>query len=166
MNRTVVVGLGTPERGDAGIGLAILECLRDTFDVPDGVLLLNGTSRYLLKAIAGARRLLILDAIEGDEAPGTSVRLTGVEVHQYLDLKFAPHQVQVRAALAAADLRRRLPEQLVAIGMQPKPARPGARMSAAALQGVDRAAALAAQQLEEWGFACQPRHAHAAGVSP
>ena len=165
MNRTVVVGLGTPARGDAGIGLAILECLCDSFEVPDGVLLLNGASRHLLKAIAGARRLLLLDAIEGDGQPGTAVRLDGVEVHEYLDLKFEPHQVQVRAALAAADLRQRLPEQLVAVGIVPTPSRPGAPLSPAALQGIDRAAAMAAEQLEAWGFACHPKHA-AAGMHP
>ncbi len=120
MNRTVVVGLGTPSRGDAGIGLAILECLCDSYEIPDGVLLLDGASRHLLKAVAGARRLLLLDAIEGDEPPGTAVRLEGVDVHQYLDLKFAPHQVQVRAALAAADPRGRAAQRRGAPGRGPR----------------------------------------------
>ena len=154
---TVVVGMGTSAHGDEGIGLAILECLRESYDVPAAVTLVDGTHPRLLKIIASAHRLLLLDAIESDEPPGTPQQRSGVEVHEYLDLKFAPHQVLVRAALAAADLRRRMPEHLVAIGVQPRPSRPGARLSAEALQGIDHAAALAARQLEDWGFACHPK---------
>lgn len=163
---TVVIGLGNPARGDDGIGIAILECLRDTFDIPETVTLLEGSSRKLADVVAQAGRLLLLDAIDLGSAPGTPVRLKGPGVHRYLDQRLSPYQRGVRSALAAADLKRKLPNQVVAIGVQPMPPRPGERLSVAALQGVDQAARLAARQLEAWGFECHPRemHAGAAGI--
>lgn len=158
---TVVIGLGNPYRGDDGIGLAVLDCLRDSYDLPAEVLLIEGADwgMNFLPLVEEAQQLLLLDAIEMGEPPGTPIRLAGLEVPQHFDRKLSPHQADIRDLLQAADMRGRLPPDLVAIGVEPMPGRIGQRLSHEALMGIERAAAMAAEQLEAWGHAVHEKGA-------
>ena len=119
-DRTLVIGLGNPLMGDDGIGLAALEELVAGWDV-GGVELVDGGTwgMNLLPVIEDAGRVLLLDAIHKDAAPGTTYRLSRHELPRYLATKISPHQVDLRDVLALAELRGTLPQDTVALGVQP-----------------------------------------------
>ena len=72
-----VLGIGNIVLRDEGFGVRVAEYLRENYFFPDQVRILDGGTlgMELLRFVAGTRRLLILDAIRGDKAPGTVYRL-------------------------------------------------------------------------------------------
>lgn len=161
---TAVIGLGSPLMGDDGVGIVALERLHADF-VADPTLAWvdGGTSGLaLLPALESARRVLLLDAIDAGAAPGTVVELAGDELPCRLAAKLSPHQIDVGELLALAALRGALPEQLVALGVQPERVELGVGLSPAVAAALDGLLAGARARLCAWGH----RGAEGAGGAP
>ena len=151
--RTVVIGLGNPLMGDDGTGLAALERLEQCYDVPDDVLLMDGGTwgMNLLPIIETAGRVLMLDAITFGGAPGDLVALDRHQLPKAFALKFSPHQLDMREVLAAAELRGTLPDETVAVGVQPGRVEMGVSLSPEVEASLDRLVDAAVEKLESWG---------------
>lgn len=69
---TAIIALGNPLRGDDGVGLAVLETLRNTMPAPSNVTLLDCSRGGLLNALLsqGYRRVIIVDAADMGRVPG------------------------------------------------------------------------------------------------
>ncbi len=119
---TVVIGLGNPLMGDDGLGIVVARQLLSRTDLPDGVQVVDGGTwgLNLLPVIEDAERVLLVDAIDMAEAPGTLILLSRERLPRYLATKISPHQVDLRDVLALAELRGTLPEDTTAIGLQPQ----------------------------------------------
>ena len=63
--------------------------------------------------------MILIDAIDAGQAPGTLVRLEHDRLPRYLATKISPHQVDLRDVLGLAELRGTLPPDTVALGLQP-----------------------------------------------
>jgi hydrogenase maturation protease len=151
--------------GDDGVGLAALERLRTGWLPAPGVRLLDGGTwgLQLLPDIEEAERLLLLDAIEAGARPGTLVVLEREAIPRFFAHKFSPHEVDLREVLALADLRGRLPRELVAIGVQPGAVTLAPGLSPEVDAGLEAMLLAVAARLEAWGHPMHPavRHAHA-----
>jgi hydrogenase maturation protease len=154
--RTVVIGLGNPLLGDDGIGLAALQRLRAEWSLPDSVELVDGGiwGMRLLPDIEDADRLVLVDAIDIGGVPGTLQVLEREEIPRYLETKLSPHQVDLRDVLALADLRGTLPQETVAIGLQPAAVEWSEAMSREVCAGLDALVEAVVRRLEDWGLAC------------
>lgn len=121
-HRVVVIGLGNPLMGDDGLGLTVLDELRTGYALPPDVELVDGGTwgMNLLPVIEDAAELILIDAIDVGETPGTFVRLEHGRLPRYLATKISPHQVDLRDVLALAELRGTLPPHTVALGLQPE----------------------------------------------
>lgn len=119
--RVVVIGLGNPLMGDDGLGLAVLDELRTGYALPPEIELVDGGTWgiNLLPVIEDADELILIDAIDVGQAPGTFVRLEHERLPRYLATKISPHQVDLRDVLGLAELRGTLPADTVALGLQP-----------------------------------------------
>lgn len=153
---TLVLGLGNPIMGDDGFGLAVLERLVADWTLPAGVEALDGGTwgMKLLPQIERADRLLLLDAVDAGLAPGTPVVLERGELPRYFALKLSPHQIDLREVLGLAELRGTLPDEVVALGVQPERLELATELSAPLAGRVGEIAALAAARLERWGHRC------------
>ena len=120
--RVVVIGLGNPLMGDDGLGLAVLDELRTGYALPPEVELVDGGTWgiNLLPVIEDADELILIDAIDVGQAPGTFARLEHERLPRYLATKISPHQVDLRDVLGLAELRGTLPANTVALGLQPQ----------------------------------------------
>jgi hydrogenase maturation protease len=149
---TLVLGLGNPLMGDDGLGLAALERLATRWVVPPEVQLLDGGTGglQLLPPIEDADRLILLDAIEAGEAPGRLVVLERDELPRYFAHKLSPHEIALRDVLALAELRDRLPADLVAIGLQPGRVTMGPGLSPEVEAGVPAMLDAVVARLEHW----------------
>lgn len=156
--RTVVLGLGNPLMGDDAVGLVALERLRDRWELPDDVLLMDGGTwgMNLLPVIEAADRVLFLDAIRHRAAPGSPVVLHDDEIPRAIALKLSPHQVDLKDVLAVAQLRGTLPPT-VAVGVEPELVALTTVLTPAVAASVDALVALAVDQLVAWGHTCAPR---------
>jgi len=157
--RCTVIGLGSPLMGDDGVGLVALERLREEFDLPAGVELVDGGTwgMSLLPMIEDAQHLLFIDAINTGAVPGSVIVLQRDQIPRYLEMKVSPHQVDLRDVLAVAELRGTLPKQTIAVGLQPARVEMFVGLSPTLEHGLDGLVATAVRQLEAWGITCRPR---------
>ena len=157
MTRTVVIGLGNPLMGDDGVGLAVLARLREEWQL-EGVELVDGATwgLSLLPVIEDADRLVLVDAIAAHAAPGALVELSRERLPIYLSRKLSPHQVDMRDALAVAVLRGWMPDDIVAIGVQPASVTLSTELSDLVTAQLDALVQAVVAQLERWGHDCRP----------
>jgi len=75
---TLILGIGNILRKDDGIGIAVIDRLRDA-NLPPGVQLLDGGTAGidLLGYLEGIDRLIIIDAMHANGKPGDTLTLTG-----------------------------------------------------------------------------------------
>lgn len=157
--RVTVIGLGNPLMGDDGLGVIAAQRLRDEWELPAGVDLIDGGTwgMRLLPDIEDADSLLLIDAIDFGMPPGTDIELDRDEIPRAFALRLSPHQIDVAEVLALGELRNRLPERMVAIGLQPEKIEFGAPLSRRVAERMDSLLANVVYQLKLWGHDCAPR---------
>lgn len=160
MTRTLVLGLGNPLMGDDGVGVAAVERLREEWELPDDVELVDGGTwgMNLLPLIEAAERVILMDAIRTGAAPGTLTVLERRELPRYFALKLSPHQIDLREVLALAELRGALPDELVAIGIEPQRIEMDVTLSPVVRAGVHKVVDLVVDRLEVAGHRCRRRN--------
>lgn len=155
VRETVVIGLGNPLMGDDGLGILVLERLRDGWAFRPPLELLDGGTwgLNLLPHIERSSRLLILDAIDAGAEPGSLVQLEKNDIPRFLAGKLSPHQIDLKEVLAIAELRDTLPEEIVAVGLQPFSIEMREGLSAPVAAGVPRLIERVLERLRDWGYA-------------
>jgi hydrogenase maturation protease len=122
----LILGVGSPLRGDDGVGIQVVEMLKEQ-DLPEDVLLLDaGTPGFGIVnqlqdwAQAGGGQVTIIDAVSMGEMPGVWRRFTPEEVRLIASgEQLSLHQIDLAGSLALADAVGVLPEKLVIYGMEP-----------------------------------------------
>lgn len=116
---TAVIGLGNPLLTDDGVGIALLEALREDGWL-DVELVDGGTwGLSLLPVLADCDRVLVLDAVKAGNEPGTVVRGRGADVPRLYRYPLSPHQIDLTEVLAAAEMVGGLPRDMEVIGVEP-----------------------------------------------
>jgi hydrogenase maturation protease len=152
----LVIGLGNPIMGDDGLGLAALDRLRREWSLPESVHLVDGGTwgMNLLPLVEDAERVVFLDAIDVGTAPGALVQLERKDLPRFLALKLSPHQIGLEEVLAVAELRGRLPGQLVAMGLQPGRVEMVSGLSPEVDCRLDELISAVVERLTAWGSPC------------
>jgi hydrogenase maturation protease len=122
----LVLGIGNPLCGDDGVGIRVLELLKER-DLPEDIQLLDaGTPGFELVSLlqewaqAGGGQVTIIDAVSMGEIPGVWRRFTPEEVRMFAsDEHLSLHQFDLAGGLALADAVGILPEQIVIYGIEP-----------------------------------------------
>lgn len=115
--RVIVAGVGNVLRGDDGFGPAVTELLED--NMPDGVDVIEtgiGGIALLQELMAGADGLVLIDAVDQGEAPGTIILMRP-------DVPEAVHVPDIHLAnpdrvLSMAKTIGCLPEKVLIVGCQ------------------------------------------------
>jgi hydrogenase maturation protease len=152
-DRVLVLGLGNVLLQDEGLGVRALNRLAERYHFPDNVRIMDGGTMgmHLFPYLDGCTHLLILDAVETDSSPGTSVRIAGPDHEQALSRKLSMHQAGVPELLAVGRLVGNLPAQVVVCGLQPETVDWGLDLSPTIAGQVDRLVSLAIEVLRCWG---------------
>jgi hydrogenase maturation protease len=160
----LVLGIGNVLWADEGFGVRAVEALHAAFTFPPGVSLQDGGTLglNLYEPVASARRVLVFDAIDYGLPPGTLKVLRDDEVPAWGRTKLSPHQTGFNDVLALAQMNGRSPETIVAIGVQPVELSDfGGSLREPVRARLPEVVALAAAELEAWGFPGTPRPAGA-----
>ena len=128
----VVLGLGNTLHSDDGIGPQAIERLRKDTRVPADVALIEGGTLglELLTYIWDCSYLLVLDAVDVGQPPGTLVRMSSQEV-QALPSKGSVHQLGVADLLVALRVLATRTPEVVLLGVQPASTEWGTELSPA-----------------------------------
>jgi hydrogenase maturation protease len=153
VEKILVLGLGNILLRDEGVGVRAVEHLNQRYEFPAEVQVLDGGTLGLdlLPYVEAADRLLVLDAMETDDAPGTLSRLSGDEVPAFLGIKVSPHQMGLADLLAASRLRGQFPQELVLWGVQPDVIDVGLELSPPVAAQMDTLLERALAELTRWG---------------
>jgi len=117
---TAVVGLGNLVHADDGIGVHAIQRLMTDPRVPSDVVLMDGGTQglSLLPHVSGFDRLLVIDAIDVGESPGTLIRLEG-KACDGLCGKPSVHQLGFADMMIAMRLLGDEVPEVVVLGVQP-----------------------------------------------
>ncbi len=116
-----MIGVGNPLAGDDGVGIAVIGQL-DKEGVPPGVEVIDGGTGglTLLTLMAGARAVLLVDALAMGRAPGTVAGFGYEEgVFRADGAGLSLHQAGLGEVLALAAELGELPELFI-VGVQPE----------------------------------------------
>lgn len=160
-NRVLLLGIGNLLWADEGFGVRVVETLNQRFQMPDGVVAVDGGTQgvYLLAYVQWARRMIVFDAIDYGLEPGTLKIVRNEEVPAFLGVKkMSLHQTGFQEVLACAQLTGRYPEELVLIGVQPVELEDfGGSLRPAVKAQIDPAIEIGLDCLAEWGVTLEPR---------
>ena len=168
----LVLGVGNLLWADEGFGVRCVEELHRRYEVSGATLMDGGTQGLLLvEHVGGVEHLLVFDALDWDELPGTLCILRGEQIPRvYATGKVSLHQAGVWDVLSAADLLGRPPREVVVVGVQAKDLEDyGGSLTPEVAAKVDAALEEAIVLLRGWGVEVTPR-AHplpvAEGIMP
>ena len=118
--KTVVLGLGNILHGDDGAGAQAISRLCADPRVPADVSLVEGGTLglELLPYVWDCARLIVIDAIDVGEPPGTLVRMAGEELLS-LPGNSSAHRLGVSDLLVALRMLAEQQPQVVLLGVQP-----------------------------------------------
>jgi hydrogenase maturation protease len=117
---TVVIGVGNTIFSDDGAGVHAARLLQNDPRLPPDVTILDGGTigLELLPYVADASRVLVLDAMDGGEAPGTLMRLQATDLLRDATSRTA-HQLGVVDLITALALVSSYRQEILVLGVQP-----------------------------------------------
>ena len=118
--RILLLGVGNILYSDEGIGVHAAQYLEQHYSFSDNVTLMDGgvMGKLLMMPILECDRLIIMDAVLGDHAPGTMYRLEDDALRKSLGFRDSQHQVDLEDVLVNCGMLGNRP-QAVVIGMEP-----------------------------------------------
>ncbi len=152
--RTVVLGLGNLVHSDDGAGVRAIEALQTDARVPSGVTLVDGGTQglSLFPHISGVPRLIVIDAIDVAQTPGTVLRFEGAALAG-LPGKATVHQLGFADLMVALELTDKSPGETVVLGVQPGSTEWGTELTGPVQRAMPSLVDCVVAQLERW---CDP----------
>jgi len=140
---------------DEGLGIRALELLQRDYAFPPGVELLDGgtTGMGLLDDIGGRDHVLVLDAVQTGEPPGTLVVMRGSEVPVYFGIRVTPHQLGLADVLATLELSGEQPGSVTVLGMVPESLELSLELSGLIQSRLEELVRAAVSELASLGYA-------------
>jgi hydrogenase maturation protease len=154
-----VLGLGNILLEDEGLGIRALELLQQRYEIPSEVELLDGgtTGMGLLDDISGRQHLIVLDAVQTGEPPGTLVKLAGDEVPVYFEMRISPHQLGLSDVLATLELSGERPAEVTVLGLVPLSLEMCLELSDLVKDRLDSLVEAAVKELDSLGYLLRPK---------
>ena len=166
----LVLGIGNLLWADEGFGVRCVEALHARYELPPGVELLDGGTQglYLANTVAAAERLLVFDALDYGDVPGTLRVVRDAEVPSFHGVrKMSLHQTGFQDVLAATELLNSPPSRVTLVGVQLEEIDDfGGSLTRAVAARLDAALELGLEELRAWGFAVRARRAPAPMLLP
>ncbi len=152
-----VLGLGNLVHADDGVGIHAIHQLQRDPRVNAGVMLLDGGTQGLSLAahVSGFQKLLVVDAVDAGERPGTLMRFEG-EALDGLPGRPSVHQLGFADLMIALKLLEASPEEVVVMGIQPLSTEWSAELTAPVRAALPRLVEAVIEQLDIWKACPQP----------
>ena len=149
-----VLGIGNIILRDEGFGVRAVEYLEEHYRFSPDVRLLDGGTLgpELLHFLTGTEKLLILDAVSGDGAPGTVYRFENDAVMAHFQEKVSSHEIGIQDVLAWLTVTERAIPNVVVLGMQPYEVTAGLSLSPQMAAALPHFAHRAVEELVRWGI--------------
>ena len=154
-----ILGVGNILFTDEGVGVRVLERVKEQYDFPPNVALVDGgvLGMNLLGTISEADHLIVIDAVRNGQAPGTLYRLQGEEIPQRVLAKNSLHQVDLLEALTFCSALDKHPETLI-VGIEPEDIKTvGLEMTPVVAKKIETMVEMVIMELNLLGVEASPR---------
>ncbi|UCE23618.1 MAG: HyaD/HybD family hydrogenase maturation endopeptidase [Candidatus Zixiibacteriota bacterium] len=120
--KTAILGAGNILMGDDGVGVHVVNAMKEQGGLPDGVELIDAGTATLdvLGMLEGVEHLIIIDAVKSGAAPGTIYRFSPDEVSETSSRKVSLHQISLLETLNASKMLGVNPPRVTIVGIEPK----------------------------------------------
>jgi len=117
----MILGLGNILLRDEGVGVRVIEAMQ-SINLPPGVELFDGATAGLdlLDAIADRPKVIVIDAVDAPEAPGTVLQFTPQDLAPRNGQSVSLHEIGLLETLAVAKQLNIAPQEVVILGVKPK----------------------------------------------
>lgn len=154
LNRILVLGIGNTLLTDEGVGVRVMQALQERHAQREGLEFMDGgTMSFSLAApIAEHQRLIVIDAAEMGQPPGTVALFEGDEMDRFLgsNRKRSVHEVALIDLMAVALLEGLLPAQRALVAIQPQQMDWGQELSPPVAAALERACTLVEELMARW----------------
>jgi hydrogenase maturation protease len=126
----LILGIGNLLMKDEGVGVHVIERLKE-IQLPDNVEVLDGGTAGLdlVDFIAGRKKLIVIDAVNAGEKPGTIYRLTEENLAIKPKSISSFHEIDFMDALHMSIVMDEKPKEILVIGIEPKDMSSGLELS-------------------------------------
>ena len=153
MESTLILGIGNTLLQDEGVGVHVIDYLKQSRELPANVTLVDGgtLSFSLVANIEDADNLIIIDAAELGEAAGTIRCMENEHMDSFLGgIRRSVHEVSLLDLMDMARLTGFLPRQRALLGIQPEVVDWGEQPSAKVQAAIPGAAAQVIRLVKKW----------------
>jgi len=157
--KILILGIGSILYSDEGFGVRVIERLREDYEFPRNVTLLDGgvLGLNLLSVLSDADYLIVVDAIRNRGRPGDVYRLRGDAIPQRIRGKNSLHQVDFMEALTVCQALERTPETVL-FGIEPADIETlGLALTPTAQNRVDQLIGLVLEEVRHLGVSYQKK---------
>lgn len=154
MARILVLGLGNVLMEDEGVGVRAVELLASRYRLPLEVEVLDGgtAGTELLAPMRGVSCLIVADAVNTGDPPGSLVRLSGEQVQAFFQTKISSHQLGLSDLLAVLTVTGDVPREVVILGMVPYSLNNTLGLSPATLERLEEMVLMLVNELRRLGM--------------
>lgn len=121
LKHIVILGIGNALLTDEGVGVLVLEKIRECYSFSDNISLVDGgvLGLNLIGVLSEADHVIVVDAVKNHGDPGTLYRLEGDAIPRRFREKTSLHQVDFPELLATCRILGKVPH-MVLIGVEPE----------------------------------------------
>ncbi len=158
-NSIVVLGVGNILLTDEGLGVHVVKELKENYNFTPEISLIDGGTMgmELLTYMRGMKRILLIDAINGGEAPGTVYEFPHRELEQYFTEHISVHEVGMQDILRIRAIQENPLEDAIVIGVEPESLEIGFEPSAPVQAVLPEVKERVLRVLRNWGVQVEPK---------
>lgn len=158
-NSIVVLGVGNILLNDEGLGVHVVEDLKANYTFTPQISLIDGGTMgmELLTYMRGMKKILLIDAVNGGEAPGTIYEFPHRELEQYFTDHISVHEVGMQDILRIRAIQENPLEDAIVIGVEPESLDVGFEPSAPVQKALPEVKERVLRVLREWGVQIEPK---------
>jgi hydrogenase maturation protease len=110
----------------------------------------------LIELLGGRKHLLVLDAVQTGDPPGTLVKMSDQDVPVYFGLRVTPHQLGLSDVLASLRLTDEQPGSVTVLGLVPQSLEMSLDLSAHISGRLDQLVEAVVNELAQLGYPLSP----------
>jgi hydrogenase maturation protease len=155
-SRIRIIGLGNILLRDEGVGVHVLDALKERYTFSPPIELIDGGTMGLdlLPFFEGADKVLILDAVDFGREPGYIEKLEDHHIPAVFSPKLSVHHIGLSDVLFATTFMGIKPGEICLVGIQPQSIEIGLEMTEQIRTKVEGVIDLVLEKLKEWDVTC------------
>jgi hydrogenase maturation protease len=156
-----IFGIGNILLSDDGIGIHIINRLKEEYAFPENVEIIDGGTKGLdlLPLFENRDKVLFIDAANFNKEPGTIGTIEGDNIPAFLGQKLSVHHIGIPDMLFAAKLMEITPPEMFLIGIQPKSMETSTELTETVKNNFEALLGKVLEKLKEWGINAIPKSA-------